>query len=88
MLRLMCTLRKILCDFLFLMRHSFRRIVESVIHILLLFPSTWVCESAFSVLLEIKSKFRSQLKTPEHDLYCAITNVSPRVNDLVSEKHP
>ena len=41
-------------------------------------------------MLGIKSKYRSQLKTPEHDLRCAVANVSPRINELVAKKqiHP
>ena len=50
----------------------------------------WLCESTFSVLRGIKSKYRSQLKTPEHDLRRAVANVSPRINELVAKKqaHP
>ena len=41
-------------------------------------------------MLGIKSKYRSQLKIPEHDLHCAVANVSPRINELVAKKqvHP
>ena len=41
-------------------------------------------------MLVIKSKYRSQLKTPEHDLRCAVANASPRINELVAKKqvHP
>ena len=46
--------------------------------------------STFSVMLGIKSKYLSQLKTPEHDLCCAVANLSPRINELVAKKqvHP
>lgn len=77
---------KNLYDFWFSMRNSYRRIAEPAIQALLLFPSTWLCESAFSVLLGIKSKYRSKLKTPEHDLRCAVAKVSPRINELVAKK--
>ena len=79
-----------LSDFWFTMCKSYKRIAEPSIQALLLFPSTWLCESTFSVLLGIKSKYRSQLKTPEHDLRCAVANVSPRINELVAKKqaHP
>ena len=41
-------------------------------------------------MLEIKSKYQSQLKTPEHDLRCAVANVSPHINEPVAKKqvHP
>ena len=81
---------KNLGNFWFTMCKSYKRIAEPAIQALLLFPSTWLCESTFSVMLEIKSKYRSQLKTPEHNLRCADANVSPRINELVAKKkvHP
>ena len=81
---------KNLGDFWFTMCKLYKRIAEPAIQALLLFPSTWLCESTFSVMLEIKSKYRSQVKTPEHDLRCAVAHVSPRINELVAKKqvHP
>ena len=81
---------KNLGDFWFTMCKSYTRIAEPAIQALLLFPSTWLCESTFSVMFGIQSKYRSQLKTPKHDLRCAVANVSPRINELVAKKqvHP
>ena len=41
-------------------------------------------------MLGIKSRYRLQLKTPEHDLHCAVANVSPRINAHIGKKqiHP
>ena len=41
-------------------------------------------------MLGIKSMYRSQLKTPEHDLCCAVANVLPHINELAAKKqvHP
>ena len=75
-----------LSDFWFTMCKSYKRIAEPAIQALLLFPSTWLSESTFSMLLGIKSKYRSELKTSEHDLCCAVANVSPRINELVAKK--
>ena len=81
---------KNLGDFWFTMCKLYKRTVEPAIQALLLFPSTWLCESTFSVIFGIKSKYRSQLKTPEHDLRCAVGNVSLCINELVAKKqvHP
>ena len=81
---------KNLGDFWFTTFKSYKRIAEPAIQALLLFPSTCWCKSTFSVMLGIKSKYRSQLKTPEHDLRCAVVIVSPRINELVAKKqvHP
>jgi len=45
---------KILYDFWFAMRSSYKKIAQLVIQVLLLFSSTWLCESTFSVLSGIK----------------------------------
>ena len=74
--------KKNLGDFWFTMCKSYKRIAEPAVQALLLFPSIWLCESIFSVMLGIKSKYRSQLKTPEHDLCCVVANVSPHMNEL------
>ena len=81
---------KNLGDFWFTKCKLYKRIAEPAIPALLLFPSTRLCESTFSVMLGIKSKYQSQLKTPEHDLRCAVANVSPQINELVAKKqvHP
>ena len=36
-------------------------------------------------MLGMKSKYRSQLKTPEHDLRYSVADVSPRINELVAK---
>ena len=86
----MCTLRKIWEIFGLRCASYTKKIAEPAIQALLLFPSTWLCESTFSVMLGIKSKYQSQLKTPEHDLCCAVANVSLCINELVAKKqvHP
>ena len=45
---------KNLGDFWFTMCKSYKRIAEPAIQALLLFPSTWLCESTFLVMLGIK----------------------------------
>ena len=76
--------------FWFVMCNSYKRIAEPTFQALLLFQSTWLCESTVSVLLGIKLKFKSQLTTPEHDFRCAVANVSLRIYELVARKqaHP
>ena len=80
---------KNLGNFWFTMYKFYKRIAEPAIQVLL-FSSTWLCESTFSMMLGIKSKYRSQLKSSEYDLRCAVANVSQRINELVAKKqvHP
>ena len=79
-----------LSDFWYTICKSYKRIVEPAIQALLLFPSTRLCKSTFSVLRGTKSKYRLPLKIPEHDLRCAVANVSSRNIELVAKKqaHP
>ena len=53
------------------------------------FPSTYLCETGFSTLLNIKSKCRSRLVV-EPDLRCSLSETSPRIDKLVSnmQHHP
>ena len=74
-LHALCTLKYNLCDFWCLMRNSCRRTAKPAIQVMLLFSSTWLCKSTFSVLLGIKLKFRSQISTSKHD-HRAIAKVS------------
>ena len=67
------------------MLQSFPQIAEPAVEILLSFPSTWLCESTFSILLGIKTKHRSNLKIVEHDLRCAVSKTTPRIDELIKK---
>ncbi|KII72674.1 hypothetical protein RF11_15183 [Thelohanellus kitauei] len=58
---------------------------EMVLRLLLPFPTTYLCESAFFSLLFIKSKQRARLDA-EDDLRCALAITIPRIADLVKMK--
>lgn len=49
------------------------------------FVSTYLCESDFSTLLQIKSKQRNRLDM-ENDIRCSLSNISPRIMDFVRKK--
>ncbi|XP_067945130.1 protein FAM200A-like [Watersipora subatra] len=49
------------------------------------FASTYLCESAFSAMLTIKSKSRNRLEA-EADLRCALSTTTPNIKILVSSK--
>ena len=53
---------------------------------LLPFASTYLCECGFSSLLQIKSKQRNCLEAVESDLRCALSDTTPNIEKLVSEK--
>lgn len=52
---------------------------------LLPFSTTYLCESGFSTLLQLKSKQRNRLDT-EHDLRVALTTVIPDFENLIKSK--
>jgi hypothetical protein len=51
---------------------------------LLPFPTTYLCESGFSVLAFIKSNRRSKLN-PEDDMRCALSTIEPDIDYLVNQ---
>lgn len=55
-------------------------------NILLPFASTYLCESEFSALLYIKSKYRTRLTAVENDLRISLSNITPRFDELCSRK--
>ncbi len=52
-------------------------------------PINQLCETAFSTLTYLKSKYRSKLII-ENDLRLALTKINPNVNDICNQKqaHP
>ena len=55
---------------------------------LLPFSTTYLCESGFSTLVQLKSKQRNRLDT-EHDLRVALSTVIPDFETLIKKKaHP
>ena len=51
---------------------------------LLPFTTTWLCESALSALLNIKSKLCNRLDV-EADIRCALSSTAPRIQSLVDK---
>jgi hypothetical protein len=52
---------------------------------LLPFPSTYLCETAFSALFSVKTKNRNRLNV-ENDLRLCLTNINPKIDDLCKSK--
>ena len=68
---------------------SYPVLSEIALRLILPFQTTYLCETGFSSLLVIKSKFRSRLDA-ENDLRCALAKSAPRISDLARKKqaHP
>jgi hypothetical protein len=63
---------------------NFPVISKIAIKNLLAFPTTYLCETAFSQLLILKNKYRNKLDV-EHDLRCAISTTEHRI-ELLAKK--
>ena len=46
------------------------------------FATTFLCESGFSTMVQIKDKYRNRLDI-SHDMRVALSKTSPRIADLV-----
>ena len=71
------------------MKDSYPTLTRIVMRKLLTFATTYLCESSFSTLLQIKTSTRNRLKV-EDDLRCALSTTEPVIRDLVKQKqsHP
>ena len=64
---------------------SYPQLAEKALNVLLPFSTTYLCESGFSTLLSIKTKYRSRLN-PEADMRIAISKTEPRIDSIVAQK--
>ena len=62
---------------------SYPRVAVAALTLLIAFPSTHLCESAFSSMVQIKTKSRNRLIDLESGLRCAISKVEPNIEALV-----
>ena len=77
---------KSLNAFLATMYGSYPRVAVAALTLLVAFPSTYLCESAFSSMVQIKTKWRNRLIDLESDFRCAISKVEPKIEALVQAK--
>ena len=64
---------------------SYPVLSEIALRLILPFPTTYLCETGFSSLFVIKSKYRSRL-VAEDDLHCALAKTAPRISDVAKKK--
>ena len=76
-------------DFWIEMAQSYPDISKMALKVLIPFPTTYECESAFSALLAIKPKARNRLDAI-HDMRVALSTTEPNIAELVTKKqlHP
>ncbi|KAJ3582457.1 hypothetical protein NHX12_000590 [Muraenolepis orangiensis] len=71
--------------FWLLVGHEYPSLSESAIKVLLQFPTSYLCELAFSSLAYVKNKTRTRLSV-EQDLRVALSTIPPRIKRLCSQK--
>lgn len=69
--------------------NHFPKLASAALSVLLIFPTSWECESAFSQIAIMKNKFRNRLCI-EADARVALASTEPRIDKLVKAKqhHP
>lgn len=70
-------------EFWLAVRKEYVELGQKAIHRLLQFSTTYLCESAFSTMTFLKSKYRNRLDA-EHAMFMAITKIEPRLDQLSS----
>lgn len=69
------------------MQASYPEVSSVAVKSLLVFPTTYLCESGFSALVQIKNKSRARLQV-ESDLRAALSQTLPRIDRLVASVQP
>ena len=82
--------QKSLNSFWVSVKAEFPTLSELAVSILLPFATTYLCESAFSILLIVKNKYRSCIINMEKAMRPALSKISPRLDLLCKKKqaHP
>ena len=75
---------KTLTEFWCAMRPSYPNGALLSLQVLVPFASTYLCESGFSTLLQIKTKARNRLGVQD-DMRLALTQTKPRISKLVTQ---
>jgi hypothetical protein len=75
---------KTLTEFWCAMRRSYPNVALLAFRVLVPFASTYLWESGFSNLLQIKTKARNRLDVQD-DIRLALTNTQPRITKLVTQ---
>ena len=69
-----------------IMMNIYPKVAAKPLSLLTAFSSTYLCESAFSNVVTIKTKARNSMLNLESDLRCAISKLKPDIKLIVAEK--
>lgn len=74
-----------LSDFWLLLKNEFPELATKALTYLMPFPTTYLCEQAFSQLVYIKSKQRNRMNV-EPDLHLKLSAFEPEIQNIASAK--
>ena len=67
------------------MLQEYRELEKRALEALIPFPTTYLCETAMSALVNIKITGRNRLRVA-NDMRIALSNINPRIDELVSKR--
>ena len=69
-----------------MMQNTYLKVAAKPLALLTAFSSTYLCESAFSSIVTIKTKSRNKLLGVKSDLRCAVSKIKPDITSIVDKK--
>ena len=69
-----------------MMQNTYPKVAAKSLALLTAFPSTYLCESAFSSIVTIKTKARNKLLDVASDFRCAVSKIKPDIASIVDKK--
>jgi hypothetical protein len=76
---------KYMCEFWLTAKNEYPVVAELAIPVLLPFATSYICESEFSALTYIKSKYRTRLANVEADLKASLSDIEPRFHLFINK---
>ena len=61
---------------------AYLNLAKAAVHSIISFPTTYICESSFSALVDIKTKKRMRLD-PSCQMFLSISKIKPRTKHLI-----
>jgi hypothetical protein len=77
--------QKSLENFWLHVRKDYPELSSKALKVLIPFPTTYLCEKAFSALVYIKNKFRNRIENVKSELRLKLSSIEPNVQKLVTE---
>ena len=67
------------------MLQEYPELAKGALEALILFLATYLCETAMSALVYMKTTYRNRLRVA-NDMKIALSNINPRIDELVSRR--